>query len=78
MRVEFLAKLYFFHILDLKGADKLIAAQYAICQKQIERLEQRAAECTPGDFNRLVFDFRRYRIKASLDWLQICKEEYTE
>ncbi len=75
MRVEFLAKLYFFHTLDMEGAQKLIAAQETICRKQIERLEQRTDGC---DFNRLVFDFRRRRIKASLDWLQVCKKEYTQ
>jgi DNA-binding PadR family transcriptional regulator len=78
MRVEFLAKLYFFHKLGLEGATQLIAAQEAICRKQIERLEQRADGYAQGDFNHLVFDFRRRRINASLEWLHVCKKEYTE
>lgn len=76
MRVEFLAKLYFFHTLHLEGVEELIAAQEAICRKQIERLEQRAGKCAQGDFHRLVLEFRRRRTKASLDWLQVCKEEW--
>ncbi|RLC54770.1 MAG: PadR family transcriptional regulator [Chloroflexota bacterium] len=75
MRVEFLAKLYFFRTLGLEGVEGLIAAQEAICRERIEGLERSAARCDPHDFNRLVFDFRRRQIAAILDWLQVCREE---
>jgi DNA-binding PadR family transcriptional regulator len=77
MRVEFPAKLYFFRRLELEGAEDLIAAQEATCRSRMEMLEQRAAECPPGDFNRLVFDFRRRQIAAIVEWLQVCREERT-
>ncbi len=75
MRVEFPAKLYFFRELDLKGVGDLIAAQEAICQNQVESLEQKTTHCDQHDINRLVFDFRRRQIKAIVDWLHTCREE---
>jgi DNA-binding PadR family transcriptional regulator len=76
MRVEFPAKLYFFHALGLEGAGALIVAQEAVCRERIERLERRAARCEPRDFDRMVFDFRRRQIEAILAWLQSCGEEW--
>lgn len=76
MRVEFPAKLYFFHALGLEGAGELIAAQEAVCRERIERLERRAARCGSRDFDRMVFDFRRCQIEAILAWLQSCGEEW--
>jgi PadR family transcriptional regulator AphA len=75
MRVEFPAKLYFFHLLGLEGIGELVAAQEAVCRARVEWLEQKIAQCGPQDFNRLVFDFRRRQIEAILDWLQVCREE---
>lgn len=75
MRVEFPAKLYFLHTLDLEGAHELVAAQERVCQERIERLERSATRCGPQDFDRLVFDFRRRQIEAILEWLQTCREE---
>jgi DNA-binding PadR family transcriptional regulator len=76
MRVEFPAKLYFFHALGLEGAGELIVAQEAVCRERIERLERRAGRCGPRDFDRMVFDFRRRQIEAILAWLQSCGEEW--
>lgn len=75
LRVEFLAKLYFLHALGLKGAEKLIAGQEAICRERITEIEQDLAECDPQNFSRLVFDFRRRQIEAILNWLKVCQEE---
>ncbi|MEA3375614.1 MAG: PadR family transcriptional regulator [Chloroflexota bacterium] len=75
IRVEFLAKLYFFRALGLEGAEELIVAQEPVCRERVERLEQSAAQCAPHEFNRLVYDFRRRQIEAILDWLQFCREE---
>ncbi len=77
MRVEFLAKLYFFRALGLEGVGGLIAAQEAVCRERVERLERSAAQCGRRDFNRLVYDFRRRQVEAILDWLQMCREEMT-
>lgn len=74
VRVEFMAKLYFFRALGLEGADELIAAQETICQERIQRLDEAAAQCGGRDFDRLVFDFRRSQIEAVLKWLTSCHE----
>jgi len=75
MRVEFPAKLYFFRTLGLEGVDDLIAAQETICRERAGELEQKIAQCSPHDINRLVFDFRRRQIEAIIDWLHTCREE---
>jgi DNA-binding PadR family transcriptional regulator len=75
MRVEFLAKLYFLHTLGLEGAEALIAGQEAVCRERLERFGHDAAQCEPGDFDRLVFDFRLRQIEAILEWLAACREE---
>lgn len=74
MRVEFPAKLYFYHVLRLEGVNALIEAQQAVCRERVAQLEQRMAQCGPRDFNRLVFDFRRRQIEAILEWLDACRE----
>jgi PadR family transcriptional regulator AphA len=75
MRVEFPAKLYFFHALGLEGIGKLIAAQATVCRERIEHLERRLTQCGPHEFDRLVFDFRRRQIEAILAWLTYCRDE---
>jgi DNA-binding PadR family transcriptional regulator len=74
MRVEFLAKLYFFHTLNLEGADDLLEAQRVLCQEQLEELEERADGRSNDTFECMVTDFRRRRIQASLDWLRACED----
>ncbi|HID88108.1 MAG TPA: PadR family transcriptional regulator [Anaerolineales bacterium] len=76
MRVEFPAKLYFFHLLNLDGVFRLIAAQEAACRRRLERMEKNAKRYGRHDFNRLVFDFRRRQIEAVLDWLADCRETW--
>jgi len=76
VRVEFLAKLYFFRALGLEGVEALVAAQEAVCRERLMRLEQQAAQCAPEDFARLVFDFRRRQVAAILDWLAAWQEEW--
>jgi len=78
MRLEFPAKLYFLHSLELAGAEDLLAAQEAICRERIERLKQSAARRGCHDFDRLVFDFRRGQIEAILGWLQACRAAWAE
>jgi DNA-binding PadR family transcriptional regulator len=75
MRVEFPAKLYFFHALELRGGEELIAAQEAVCRERLARLDQSAETVPPNDFNQLVFDFRRRQIQAILDWLAACRTD---
>ena len=75
LRVEFLAKLYFFHILELEGGAELITAQEAVCRERLARLERSVEAVPPDDFDHLVFDFRRRQIRAILDWLVACRSD---
>jgi PadR family transcriptional regulator AphA len=73
LRVEFLARLYFFRLLELDGLDGLVARQQAVCQAQIERFDWLAAE-TDDEFRRCVLEFRRGQLKAVVRWLDRCLE----
>ncbi len=70
IRVEFLAKLYFFDRLGLEGVASLLGAQRALCQDRLEELERRAAEIADDRFDRVVSDFRRWRIRSTIEWLR--------
>ncbi len=73
IRVEFLARLYFFRRLSLPGLEALVAGQKGVCRTQIERFERLAAE-TDDDFRRLVLEFRRGQLQAVIYWLDRCLE----
>jgi len=73
LRVEFLARLYFFRRLKLDGLDKLVAKQQSVCQDQIERFDRFAAETGDG-FRRCVLEFRRGQLEAVIRWLDRCLE----
>ena len=73
MRVDFMARLYFFRRLSLPGLPQLVAQQKAVCQAQVERFDQLAAE-TGDDFRRLVLEFRRGQLEAAVQWLDRCLE----
>jgi DNA-binding PadR family transcriptional regulator len=75
MRVELLAKLYFFHTLDLQGKEALLDAQEALCRERLEQLAQRTPGASEEEFERLVSDFRRNRIRATLEWLRTLRAE---
>jgi len=75
IRVEFLAKLYFFHTLKLKDVDALLEAQETACRGRLQELERRA-EDEADAFDRTVNQFRRRRIGATLDWLRTVEREW--
>lgn len=74
MRVEFLAKLYFFHTLALDGLRSLLDAQRRVCCERLTELVQDGEGSEPV-FDRVVRDFRRRRIQAALDWLSFVEQE---
>ena len=78
MRVEFPAKLYFFHTLGLDGSRDLLMAQEIICRERVEQLEQGIARCEPHSLDRLVLDFRKRQIEAIIEWLTFCQEEWEQ
>ena len=73
LRVEFLARLYFFQHLSLDGLDRLVAEQKAVCSTQVERFGRLAAE-TADPFRGLVLEFRRGQLEAFIRWLDRCLE----
>jgi len=68
LRIEFLAKLFFFDRLSLKGGAQLIKAQIQVLEQTRERIEQRQ-EKEEVPFNRLVFGFKIATVEAWLQWL---------
>jgi len=69
LRVEFLAKLFFFEHLSLKGADKLISAQTQSLESARNRLfHQRKDEKDP--YRDLVGSFKLATLEAWLSWLE--------
>jgi DNA-binding PadR family transcriptional regulator len=73
IRVEFLARLYFFRQLSMPGLEQLVAEQKQVCQSQIERFDQLAAE-TGDPFRRCVLEFRCGQLQAVVLWLERCLE----
>ena len=71
LRVEFLARLYFFRRLPLPGLEQLVTEQKNICQNQINRFEQLLA-VSDEPFRRCVLEFRRGQLKAVIHWLDRC------
>jgi DNA-binding PadR family transcriptional regulator len=75
MRVEFLAKLYFFRALNLEGLGELVEAQKSICRDRLDQLARRAAS-RQDPFELMVDGFRRRRIEAALEWLELVEREW--
>lgn len=74
IRLEFLARVYFFRALDLAGLDELVAAQKAICRERVETLARAASE-TEDSYARLVIEFRKGQLQAVIGWLDRCLEK---
>jgi len=73
IRLEFLARLYFFRRLGLEGLDRLVAEQKAICRERVDSLRRSAAQ-EQDSFRRLVLEFRQGQIEAVILWLDRCLE----
>ncbi len=68
LRIEFLAKLFFFHRLSLRGGRELISTQIQGLEQIRERIKQRQKK-EKDPFNRLVFGFKIATVEAWLEWL---------
>ena len=73
VRLEFLARLYFYRRLALPGLEELVAEQAALFRHRAAALAQSAA-ATDDQFLRLVCDFRRMQLEAVVSWLEHCLE----
>jgi len=73
IRVEFLARLYFFQRLSLPGLGDFVALQKSVCQEQVARFGQLAAQ-EEDSYRRLVLEFRQGQLRAVDRWLDRCLE----
>ena len=73
IRVEFLARLYFYRRLSLPGLDQLVTEQKSVCRAQVDNF-QRLAKEADDDFRRLVLEFRQGQLEAVIHWLDRCLE----
>ena len=71
IRLEFLARLYFFRHLSLPGLEQLVAGQKALLQSRVESLNHAIAEAE-DEYWRLVLEFRRSEMETILRWLDRC------
>jgi DNA-binding PadR family transcriptional regulator len=71
IRVEFLARLYFYRALSLPGLDVFVAEQKAVCRERAGELGARAAGMDDS-YRRLVIEFRQGQLEAVLRWLDRC------
>jgi PadR family transcriptional regulator, regulatory protein AphA len=77
MRVDLLARIYFFRRLKLSDQDQLLEAQKTVCREQADRFGRLAAGAE-DDFRRLVLEFRRGQLEAVILWLDRCRETMEE
>lgn len=68
LRIEFLAKLFFFNRLSLEGGSELIRAQVQALEKVREGMDQRQKR-EKDPFKKLTIGFRMATIEAWLQWL---------
>jgi PadR family transcriptional regulator AphA len=71
IRLEFLARLYFFRRLSLPGLEQLVADQKALFQSRIESLGRAIAE-TDDEYWRLVLEYRQSEMETVIRWLDRC------
>jgi PadR family transcriptional regulator AphA len=71
IRLEFLARLYFFRRLATPGLEQLVADQKALLQSYVESLGQAIAEAD-DEYWRLVLDFRQSEMETVIRWLDHC------
>jgi hypothetical protein len=78
VRVEFIAKLRFYGLLELDGAAQLIDYQIAALQAMLNEWEQFAlGQKQQGDdlIRAWVDDFRKRQAMFMIEWLVACKED---
>jgi DNA-binding PadR family transcriptional regulator len=71
IRLEFLARLYFFRRLALPGLEQLVADQKALFQSRVESLNHAIAK-TDDEYWRLVLEFRRSEMETIIGWMDRC------
>jgi len=79
MRQEFLAKLIIARRYGPSAALELIRAQQQACQRWLKQLNTDFPPNDPEHFNTwLVDDYRIHRLKAILNWLDLCERKFID
>lgn len=73
IRLEFLARLYFFRRLSLPGVEQLVSGQKALLQAMVKSLDRAIAQAD-DKYWMLVLEFRRGEMEAVIRWLDRCLE----
>jgi DNA-binding PadR family transcriptional regulator len=71
LRLELLARLYFFRELGLEGQDELLARQREVIEERRASIKRAMEEAEDG-YWRLVLDFRLSEMEAVIAWLGRC------
>ena len=69
LRIEFLAKLFFFHNLGLHGGEALVDAQIALLE-QVKKGLMARSRAEKDDYTQLVYGFRISTLTGWLNWLK--------
>ena len=69
LRIEFLAKLFFFHRLSLKGGDELVSAQVKALEEIKEGIRKRQGR-ENDPFEKLVLGIKVMTVETWLQWLR--------
>jgi DNA-binding PadR family transcriptional regulator len=81
IRVELIAKLRFFNLLGIEGAERLIDAQIAVCRDELARWQQSAEQhhAKGGDrFFDIMYQFRQRQAAFIIDWLTTIRERMVQ
>jgi DNA-binding PadR family transcriptional regulator len=73
IRVEFIAKLRFFDLLNLPGAGDLLDAQIEVFHAMLDEWENPAPVGEVDPFFEIVGDFRKRQVAFLIEWLAACK-----
>jgi DNA-binding PadR family transcriptional regulator len=71
IRIEVLARLYFFRKLSIDGLESFLERQREVCDVQVARFA-RLMDSSEDEYARLVLDFRRGQLEAVAHWLDRC------
>ena len=77
LRIEFLAKLFFFRSLSQEGGGELVNAQIKVLEAVKKRLERRQ-DMENDPYKKLVFDFKTSTLEGWLQWLKRAADPFVK
>ena len=77
-RVEFIARLHFFTLLNLPGAGALLQQEMALVQRWLDEWDEPALETQRDPTPAMVADFRRRQARMIIEWLASWQEQLAQ